>query len=426
MFDQQEAGKVDLLYLSKHAEVLAASLNKQQAECGHQSTSVEISQVAAELKLLSDELNNLNEAMHANQEQYTSVFREDLGEVYNNIEGTLEDVEDCCKEMQKADQRGATTIGWLHRQPYVKRLRKHLEANKTTLVVMRTVLHHGTEYGQQSSSERLAESSPHTLQEDLVILQSVFASKQTITELEESTKESHHETSPPAPSKTATFQPGPHGQNLSSATGVDTPAVENFLPRTTEKKEADLLTQRFSKRGVRLAVHSSIRDLDAHEIPDSLKKRWIHRAKLRQSSSSSAAGRPLTTPLSNISESASTASDERRKGALLSTDDAGNEDDEAKDPEVSETGEPSIAHVSKAKKRGLSLLASPVGKKLGKVITKLSAANLGESRASNSGSQKKDKESEKSGWTYKFTKPFEKSELTTPDYNQDIENMVLR
>lgn len=149
MADPQATTQPDLTYLSKHAEVLASCLNKQQSECGHQSTSVEISQVAAELRLLADELNSLNEALHANQEQYTSVFREDLREIYNHLEGIFEDTEDCCREMQKADQVGTTTLGWLHRKPYVKKLRKHLEANKSTLVVMRTVLHHGTGYGLQ-------------------------------------------------------------------------------------------------------------------------------------------------------------------------------------------------------------------------------------------------------------------------------------
>ncbi|KAK6383804.1 hypothetical protein LTS17_003096 [Exophiala oligosperma] len=410
----QEASQADLVYLSKHAEVLAAGLNKQQSECGHQSTSVEISQVAAELRLLSEELNNLWKAIDVKQEQYTNVFREDLWEMHNNLEGIFEDVEDCCREMQKADQIEATALGWLHRRPYVKKLRKHLEANKTTLIVMRTVLHHGTEYGLQSSSERLAESSPHILQEDLAILQSVFASKQAIEELESATKMSKQNTPLLSSLKTPTFQPGAHGRNLSSATGVDTPAVEDFLPPgTTGNKDADPLTKRFSKRGVRLAVHSSIMDLNAHEIPDSLKKRLF------------AAGSLSSAQLSKISEVTSVTSGEYRRGPSHSTDGARDENDNDKRSELSSTDELPTAHVSKAKKRGLTLLATPVGQTLGKLITKLSSTSLRENRDANS-APKKTKDSDKSGWTYKLTKPFEKSELTTPDYNQDIENMVLR
>lgn len=279
----------------------------------------------------------------------------------------------------------------------------------------------------RSSPERLAESSPHTLSEDLAILQSVFASRQAITELEDSTEKSHQESSSPSSSMTPTFQPGAHGRNLSSATGVDTPAVEDFLPSgTTEKTKADHLTQRLSRRGVRLAVHSSIMDPDAHGIPDSLKKRWIHRARYRQSSSSSVAGRPLSAQLSRISETTSTAIGEQQSGPSQSTNSAGDEDDEYKESKEASTNETSPGRVSKAKKRSLSLLASPVGKTLGKVITKLSTTNLRENRDCNSGSQKKNKDTERSGWTYRLTKPFEKSELTTPDYNQDVENMVLR
>lgn len=226
--------------------------------------------------------------------------------------------------------------------------------------------------------------------------------------------------------KTPTFQPGAHGRNLSSATGVDTPAVEDFLPPgTTGNKDADPLTKRFSKRGVRLAVHSSIMDLNAHEIPDSLKKRWIHKARFRQKGRLFAAGSLSSAQLSKISEVTSVTSGEHRRGPSHSTDGARDENDNDKRSELSSTDELPTAHVSKAKKRGLTLLATPVGQTLGKLITKLSSTSLRENRDANS-APKKTKDSDKSGWTYKLTKPFEKSELTTPDYNQDIENMVLR
>jgi hypothetical protein len=51
--------------------------------------------------------------------------------------------------MQKADGPNGSAVGWLHKKRYVGKLQKHLKANKTTLIVMRTVLHHGKEYGMQ-------------------------------------------------------------------------------------------------------------------------------------------------------------------------------------------------------------------------------------------------------------------------------------
>ena len=75
------------------------------------------------------------------------------------------------------------------------------------------------------------------------------------------------------------------------------------------------------------------------------------------------------------------------------------------------------------------MMASPVGKTLGKVITKLSTTNLRKRHSEDL--EEVDKEpnpgkDEKPGWTYRFTRRFEKSELTTPDFNKDVENMVLR
>ncbi|KAK5324200.1 hypothetical protein LTR20_008114 [Exophiala xenobiotica] len=433
MAEKHTVDDVDLTCLACHAEALSTGLNALRSKCGHQATSSEIFEAAEELMLLSSELMGLDMAIKTNKDQYTEAFEEDLKEIYHHLQGIFEDIEDCCREMQKADRIGATSVGWLHRKPHVKRLRRHLEANKSTLIVMRTVLHHGTEYGSQSSSERLAEPSPHILQEDLAILQSVFASKAAITELQDSAKKSHqHSSSSASSATTPTFKPGAHGRNLSTATGVETLVVEDVIPssKAAEKKEdEDPLERRFSRRGVRLAVHSSILDLNAHEVPDSLKKRWIYKAKFGGGYDHARIGSPSIAQLSKISEVSSSLSPEKPDEIADSHRRGSAPEYDGKQSDQFSIEEPSNTHVSKAKKRSSTLMASPVGKTLGKVITKLSTTNL--HRGHNEDHEQVEtkpnhEKDEKSGWTYRLTKRFEKSALTTPDFNKDDENMALR
>lgn len=146
---EQHSPTADLTHLSFQAETLSRGLNKLQRDCGHKSTSADISHVADELFLLSAELSILDEAVKANKDQYTDTFGEDLAEIAGHLDGIFEDIADCCKQMQKADGPKVNAVGWLRKKRYVGKLQKHLEANKTTLVVMRTVLHHGKEYGMQ-------------------------------------------------------------------------------------------------------------------------------------------------------------------------------------------------------------------------------------------------------------------------------------
>jgi chromosome segregation ATPase len=139
--------KTDLTELASQADALSADLNKQRQHCGHESTSTEISNAAEELKLLACELRSLDTAVNANKDLYTEAFDQDLAEIQGHLGGIFEDIADCCKEMQKANGPNTSAVGWLAKKRYVKKLQKHLEANKTTLIVMRTVLHHGKEYG---------------------------------------------------------------------------------------------------------------------------------------------------------------------------------------------------------------------------------------------------------------------------------------
>ncbi|EXJ90533.1 hypothetical protein A1O1_03636 [Capronia coronata CBS 617.96] len=430
--------------LADHAETLCRGLRKLRHDCGHESTSIDIANVAGELMLLATELRTLDRAVNAHKEQYTQAFDEDLEEIRAHLTGIFEDIADCCREMQKADGPGKSTVGWLQKKRYVSKLQKHLEANKTALVVMRTVLHHGKVYGTQNSSGRLAESSPHVMQEDRAILESIFASRRAISDLHDLTNRSHEHSASSSSTTTAdmgpSFKPGAHGRNLSSATGVDTPTVEDVLPTSNtvrKKRSDDPLTRRFSRRGVRLAVHSSILDSNAHQVPMSLKKRWFHQGRARSSGDGDFVQDRSIAQLSRISEvnsnfvteiiseepnlqrSTSTPEDPSRRNS---------EEHYASKKEVH--GEP-----SKAKKRSLTLMESPFGKSLGRAITRLSNITLSSDRkdenakieageGKNEAMEKHDED--KSGWSYRLSKPFVEPELTTPDFNKDVENMALR
>ncbi|KAJ9606987.1 hypothetical protein H2200_008998 [Cladophialophora chaetospira] len=459
---------VDLTGLAVQATALSANLNKLRQQCGHESTSADISNVAGELHSLSKELIDLYAAVGANKLLYTDAFNQDLAEIKAHLEGIFEDISDCCKEMQKANDLHASAVGWLTKKRYVKKLQKHLEANKTTLVVMRTVLHHGKEYGMQkqvlpsdtcrrcradshSSPGRLAESSPHTMQEDRAILETVFASRSAIHDLHSlgSHEHSSSTSSTGTADTTPSFKPGAHGRNLSSATGVDVPAVEDVLPISEKKKKQDALARRFSRRGVRLAVHSSIMDTNAHDVPISLRKRWMHQAHLRRPADRFDADGRSNDQLSRISEVNSVSGpDEPLPTSSLqrasSTPGSPNErPSTAKTDSQVSSGSGRVSHT---RDRSASLVNSPMGKKLGSVISRLSRHNLrernknaqdspepieeqiyppneanveGDSDKKGHGDAMKEMSAkQKPGWSYRLTRPFVKEELTTPDFER--------
>ena len=151
MDEQSASANTGLTSLAAKATNLAMELDKLQFTCGHESTAQDISNITEELMLLEKVLNGLNQAISSKQEQYTRAFDEDLAEICNHLGGIFDDISDCCTEMHKADGLNTKSVGWLRKKRYVSKLQKHLQANKTTLVVMRTVLHHGKEYGMQKS-----------------------------------------------------------------------------------------------------------------------------------------------------------------------------------------------------------------------------------------------------------------------------------
>jgi hypothetical protein len=158
----------------------------------------------------------------------------------------------------------------------------------------------------------------------------------------------------------------------------------------------------------------------------------------------------LDTHLSRISEvnSSSSAKDVEDSFALRQTE---NIPEEAPEKQSGERGSEEVTapNVSKAKQMGLPLMGTPMGKTIGRAIKRLGTTNLNQAEKNDEDKQRlsktilnqaeKDDEdkfddkaeaspgkAQKVGWTYRFTKRFERPELTTPDYNRDSENMVLR
>ena len=132
--------------LAGRAAELSANLYTLQGDCDHQATTDDISSIAAELALLSTTLHHLNEAMSADPQQYTESFDEDLAEITGELTLVFDEVSECSIELQKADG-GNSAVAWFFKKGRVTRLQKRIETLKTTLIVMRTVLHHGKEYG---------------------------------------------------------------------------------------------------------------------------------------------------------------------------------------------------------------------------------------------------------------------------------------
>lgn len=137
-------------------------------------------------------------------------------------------------------------------------------------------------------SDRCAESDPHTMQEDRIIIESVLAqNRDAILDL-------HNLTNTLSDDKGKQIERTPskrvrHHQELSKSTGVEILGIPDVLPPSkNQDKDKDkevmqsVLDRTFSKRGARLGVHASILDLDAHEAPTDLKKKWIQQAHLRK------------------------------------------------------------------------------------------------------------------------------------------------
>ena len=133
--------------LAGPAADLSTDLSTIQDTCDHDSTSSDISAVASELAVLSTTLWRLHEAMRADPTSYTESFNEDLAEIVKELQIVFEEISECCAALQKADTGSTSAVLWLFKKNRVRHLQLHLTALKTTLVVMRTVLWHGKDYG---------------------------------------------------------------------------------------------------------------------------------------------------------------------------------------------------------------------------------------------------------------------------------------
>jgi hypothetical protein len=134
--------------LAGRAADLSAELYSVQETYGHTGGNIE--SVANEIAMLAATLWRLHEAMIEDPGRYTQSFNQDLAEITVELKLLFEEVSDCCEELHKADPISGNAVSWLFKKSKVHHLQKHLEALKTTLVVMRAVLHHGREYGTQA------------------------------------------------------------------------------------------------------------------------------------------------------------------------------------------------------------------------------------------------------------------------------------
>ena len=120
-----------------------SQLREKTKECNHDMATEDFIKIADELALLSVTLRRLEETMSPKPELYTDTFRSDLSEIVRELDYVLDEINECCDAIHKADS--LTTVPWMFKKSRVHKLHKHIEALKTTLIVMRHVLWEGTD-----------------------------------------------------------------------------------------------------------------------------------------------------------------------------------------------------------------------------------------------------------------------------------------
>ncbi|KPI43663.1 uncharacterized protein AB675_6781 [Cyphellophora attinorum] len=269
---------------SSRAVKLALDIRVASRKCNHAAISTDLGSIATELHLLSITLHDLQEAIEAARQEtsyYTDAFRQDLAEILTELNHVLDEVQDCCQELEASDSSSLKPVAWFFKKGRAANLQKHMEALKTTVIVMRTVLQHAKDYdSKESSSGRLAESTPHTMVEERAILEAVFAENRKALQSNTQTKTSHSHSLSSSSDANPELSPGAHGRNLSNATGVESIDVPDVLPPKAQAgsppktEDAMSLARRFSKRA-HLGIHKSILDMKAEEMATGLRKRWI-------------------------------------------------------------------------------------------------------------------------------------------------------
>ncbi|RMZ92313.1 hypothetical protein DV736_g445, partial [Chaetothyriales sp. CBS 134916] len=284
---------MDLAPLARCAAELSRSLATLGQQCEHTDTHSGIMDIANETLRLSSTLWRLREAVDIHKDQYTDAFSQDLKEISSELQLVCDEIAEGCVQMQKMDTPGP--LPWFFKKGRVSKLQKHLVALKTTLVVMRTVLHHSKNYGRHNSPRCLAESNPHVVQEDRAILDSIFArNRHAIQELHDFEKGHQSSLSTPSDSSLSSgFQLDSHGRSLSNTTGLESALNSyNLAAATTQASSTtDTATlepqRRFSKRGARLSIHISILSMAPRETAVGLRERWLQAPKSGRTSDSS-------------------------------------------------------------------------------------------------------------------------------------------
>lgn len=136
----------DTARLADDAALLSTKLSTLPKNHHHKKTTTEILTISDELAKLSSTLWELDDAINVDSAQYTDAFNEDLKEIVEELRSVLEEITECCENLRLADSN-VSAVAWFFRKGRVARLLQHLEALKGTLLVTRTVLWHGKEYG---------------------------------------------------------------------------------------------------------------------------------------------------------------------------------------------------------------------------------------------------------------------------------------
>ena len=133
--------------LAERAADLSSELHTLLESCPWAEENVE--SVGSEVAMLGVTLWRLHDAMIEDPKRYTKSFSQDLAELSLEVHLVFEEITTCCKTLQKSESSTGNVIGWVFKKTKGHNLVKHLVALKTTLAVMRTVLQHGREYGNQ-------------------------------------------------------------------------------------------------------------------------------------------------------------------------------------------------------------------------------------------------------------------------------------
>lgn len=238
-------------------------------------SAADVESIANEIAILSAVLWRLHETMTFDPRRYTESFQQDLEEITSELKLVFEEIFDVVTELEKEDGLHDGVVKRLLKKGKVRYLQKHLEALKTTLAVMKTVLQHGCEYSPDGPRQDIFKAPPHTLREEHAILDSIFLNNenaiQELHKLDEEyqkarSTEDRHRRSSSGLSDIPEFPPLPDALSPIKA------SVGSKPPKTLGAKS-------FSRRGVRLGVHMSILDMGAHAAPDILKDKWVNTSR---------------------------------------------------------------------------------------------------------------------------------------------------